>query len=153
SRTIFRRMGARRGSIKTAPFTTPRSSRPPTPTHRCHRPAQPGDPAFQRRLWLNREAAAYWVPRSRLRQGFGGQASRGTTAVVVASRATLRLLLHVLDVGEDDALGAFPGVAEIELVLGHEHGVAVDVVGDAGAVGGDEGLQLFLVLGGDPARQ
>jgi len=36
----------------------------------CHRPVQPGDPVFQRRLWLNRKAAAYWMPRS----------SRGMTA-------------------------------------------------------------------------
>src|SRR5258708_6368791 len=46
--------------------------------------------------------------------------------------AGLRLFLHVLDVGKIDALGALAGVAEIEFVLGHEHRVAVDVVGDAG---------------------
>ncbi len=32
---------------------------------RCHRPARPGDPVFQRRQRLNREAAAYWLPRLR----------------------------------------------------------------------------------------
>ena len=37
---------------------------------RCHRPARPGDPVFQRQRCLSRTAAAYWVPRS----------SRGTTA-------------------------------------------------------------------------
>lgn len=47
----------------------------------------------------------------------------------------LRLLLHILDARERNALGAFLGVAEIELVFGQEHRIAVDVVGDAGAVG------------------
>src|SRR5664279_2402552 len=62
----------------------------------------------------------------------------------------LRLLLHVLDAGEDDAFGTFLGVAEIEFVLGQEHRIAVDVVGDAGAIGGDEGLELLAVCAGDP---
>jgi hypothetical protein len=31
----------------------------------CHRPARPGDPVFQRRQRLSREAAAYWMPRIR----------------------------------------------------------------------------------------
>jgi len=33
------------------------------------RPARPGDPVFQRRLWWNREAAAYWIPRWSLLSG------------------------------------------------------------------------------------
>src|ERR1700760_2267837 len=65
----------------------------------------------------------------------------------------LRSLLHVLDGRERDAFGALLCVAEIELVLGHEHGVAIDVVGDPGTVGGDEGLELLPVVGGHPARQ
>src|ERR1700722_16353645 len=67
--------------------------------------------------------------------------------------ALQRLLLHVLDAGKIDALGAFPGVAEIEFVLGEKHRIAVDVVGDAGAVGRYEGLQLLAVIRRDPARQ
>src|SRR5580692_1209989 len=64
-----------------------------------------------------------------------------------------RLLLHILDAGEDDALGAFPGVAEIEFILGEEHRIAVDVVGDAGTVGGDESIQFLAVIRRNPARQ
>src|SRR5512132_3030636 len=86
------------------------------------------------------EAAAYWVPRLR-----GGRRGGRNDA--------LRLPLHVLDVGEGDPLGPFAGIAEVKLVLGHEHRIAVDVIGDAGAVGGDEGLQLLAVVGRDPARQ
>jgi hypothetical protein len=33
-------------------------------TPRCHRPARPGDPVFQRRQRLSREDTAYWVARS-----------------------------------------------------------------------------------------
>ena len=61
--------------------------------------------------------------------------------------ARSRLLLHVLDAGKHDPLGAFPGVAEIEFVLGQEHRIAIDVVGDAGVVGGDERLELLAVVG------
>ena len=35
----------------------------------CHRPACPGDPVFQRRQRLVREAAAYWMPRRSLSSG------------------------------------------------------------------------------------
>jgi cytochrome c oxidase subunit 2 len=69
---------------------------------------------------IYREASAYWIPRLR-----GGR-QRGCGA---GSRAALRLLLHVLDVGEGDPLGPLAGIAEIELVLGHEHRVTIDVVG------------------------
>src|SRR6185312_69833 len=62
-------------------------------------------------------------------------------------------LLHILDVGESDPLGALLGVTEIELVARHEDRVAIDVVGDAGPVGHDEGVQLLPVGGGDRARQ
>src|SRR6202022_3010797 len=64
-----------------------------------------------------------------------------------------RLLLHVLDTGERDALGPFLGVAEIEFILGEKHRIAVDVVGDAGAVGGDEGVELLAVIRRNPAGQ
>jgi hypothetical protein len=77
----------------------------------------------------------------------GPPLSRTTTAEVGAkSEPALRLLLHVLDVGEGNSLGAFAGIAEIELVLGHEHRVAVDIIGDAGAVGGDKGLEFLAVV-------
>jgi hypothetical protein len=46
-----------------------------------------------------------------------------------------RLFLHVLDAGERDAFGAFADIAEIEFILGEEHRIAVDVVGDAGTIG------------------
>jgi hypothetical protein len=51
------------------------------PIARCHRPARPGDPVFQRRQCLSREAAAYWMPRSSRGMDSGGdvtQHSRGT---------------------------------------------------------------------------
>jgi hypothetical protein len=38
--------------------------------HAVSSPAHAGDPVFQRRLCLSREAALYWIARSRLRQGF-----------------------------------------------------------------------------------
>src|ERR1700741_1830630 len=63
------------------------------------------------------------------------------------------LLLHVLDVGEGDALGPLPGIAEIEFIPGHEDGIAIDVVGDAASVGRDERFELLPVVGGNPARQ
>jgi len=46
-----------------------------------------------------------------------------------------------------DTLGAFPGVAEIKFILGEEYRVAIDVVGNAGAVGGDEGVEFLTVVG------
>src|ERR1700742_1819018 len=64
-----------------------------------------------------------------------------------------RLFLHILDAGKDDALGAFPRVAEIEFVLRQEHRIAIDVVGNAGAVGRDERIELPAVIGGNPPRQ
>src|SRR3954452_10294253 len=64
-----------------------------------------------------------------------------------------RLLLHVLDAGENDAFGALLGIAEIDLVSGEEHRIAVDVVGNAGAVGGDERLELLAIVGRNPPRQ
>src|SRR5882757_7353666 len=82
-----------------------------------------------RAIWYSRDSSNRWIGRGVL----GPPPARGT-----ATACTLRLLLHVLDVGEGDAPGTLAGVAEIELVLGHEHRIAVDVVGDAGIVGGDE---------------
>src|SRR3954451_15879136 len=64
---------------------------------------------------------------------------------------TLALLLDVLDVGELDALGPFPCVAEIELVPRQIDGIAVDIVGNARGVGSDERIELLAVLRGDPA--
>jgi hypothetical protein len=58
-----------------------------------------------------------------------------------------RLLLHILDAGECDALGALAGIAEIEFILGQEHRIAVDIVGDAGTIGGDEDVELLAVVG------
>src|SRR5438445_6842860 len=79
------------------------------------------------------------------------RSSRRMTAVNAGG--TLPLLLDVLDVGELDTLGALPGVAEIELVPGQIHGIAVDVVGDARCVGGEERVELLAVVRGDPARK
>src|SRR5258708_21353918 len=73
----------------------------------------------------------------------------GATVAPPASR----LLLHILDAGKGDAFGAFADVAEIKFVLGQKHRIAIDVVGDAGAIGGDEGLEFPAVVGGNPARQ
>src|SRR5258708_20084279 len=64
-----------------------------------------------------------------------------------------RLLLHILDAGKGNALSALPDIAEIEFILGQKHRIAIDVVGDAGAVGGDECLEFLAIVGGDPARQ
>src|SRR5437879_6983822 len=101
----------------------------------CRRPRR-------RAIQYSRDGSDLWRSRGVL----GPPLSRRTTAEVGAT-APLRLLLHVLDVGKIDPLGPFAGVAEIELVFGHEHRVAIDVIGDAGAVGGDEGLQLLAVVG------
>jgi len=54
---LLRRYAPRNDGFKTRPHTS------------CHRPAWPGDPVFQRRLWQNREAAAYWIPRWSLSSG------------------------------------------------------------------------------------
>src|SRR3984893_9095836 len=102
-----------------------------------------GRPSIPETLVLNRDGAAYWVPR------LGGRRRSGPKAAQRRSR----LLLHILDAGKDDALGALTGVAEIELVLGQKHRIAVDVVGDAGAVGGDESIELLAIVGGNPARE
>jgi hypothetical protein len=64
-----------------------------------------------------------------------------------ADEGNLRLLLHILDAGECDALGPFAGVAEVKFILGQKHRIAVDVVGDAGAVGGNERVELLAVVG------
>src|SRR5882757_8383749 len=45
------------------------------------RPARPGDPVFQRRLCLNREAAAYWMPRMKR-----GMTPSETRFLVLAAR-------------------------------------------------------------------
>src|ERR1700682_6418062 len=80
--------------------------------------------------------------------------SRSMTAGSGTARAAYsRLLFHILDAGKIDALGAFLGVAEIEFILGQEHRIAIDVVGDAGTVGGDEGVEFLAVIGRNPARQ
>jgi len=47
----------------------------------------------------------------------------------VTTKGDSPLLLHVLHRGELDPLGALLGIAEIELILGHEDGIAIDVVG------------------------
>jgi hypothetical protein len=54
-----------------------RAARMPTHITPLSCPAKAGHPVFQRRLCLSRQAAAYWIARSRLRQGFGG-ATRST---------------------------------------------------------------------------
>src|SRR3981081_4288823 len=97
-----------------------------------------GRPSIPETLEIKREAAAYWVPRLR-----GGTTSGGSRL----QRRAPSHLLHVLDAGEGDAFGALAGVAEIELVLGQEHRIAVDIVGDAGAVCGDESFELLAVVG------
>src|SRR5262245_225739 len=81
----------------------------------------------------------------------GGPVRRGSCNH--APSGALPLLLDVLDVGEFDALGALLGVAEIELVPGEVDGIAIDVVGDAGGVRRDEGIELPAIVGRDPARE
>jgi len=71
------------------------------------------------------------------------ESSRSDAAVL----PRLAGLLHVLDVGEHDAFGALAGVAEIELILGEKHRIAVDVVSDTGVVSGDEGVKLLRIVG------
>src|SRR5258708_28878 len=36
----------------------------PSSPHTCRHPRESGDPVFQRRLRMNRDAAAYWIVRS-----------------------------------------------------------------------------------------
>src|SRR6202035_4727512 len=101
------------------------------------------------------ECAIPKVLRRPVESALGPPVKPGDDSEVGAARPrpSSRLLLHVLDAGKIDALGAFPGVAEIEFVLGEKHRIAVDVVGDAGAVGRYEGLELRAVVGRYPARQ
>ena len=68
--------------------------------------------------------------------GVLGPAFAGTTHFIgVAQCPASHLLLHILDAGKGDAFCAFADIAEIEFILGEEHRIAVDVVGDAGTVG------------------
>src|SRR5258705_4830780 len=60
-------------------------------------PGLTGRSSIPETVLVNREAAAYWVPRS----------SRGTTRGAGTTYGRLRSLLHVLDAGELNALGAF----------------------------------------------
>src|SRR5260221_13231439 len=57
-------------------------------------------------------------------------------------RARSRLLLHVLDARKIDALGTFFGVAEIKFIPGEVHRIAINVVGDRGAVARDYVIEL-----------
>src|SRR5882724_11180961 len=57
------------------------------------------------------EVAAYSGPAA-----FAEDDRRGGATALLSA-----LLLHVFDVGEGDPLGPLAGIAEIELVLGHEH--------------------------------
>src|SRR6202163_2256252 len=79
---------------------------------------------------------------SRGRGVLGPRSSRGRQVVGISSH----LFLHILDARKRNALGALFGIAEIEFVLRQKHRIAVDVVGDAGAVGGDERLDLLAVV-------
>src|SRR3982074_262361 len=80
--------------------------------------------------------------------------SRSMTAGSGTARAAYsRLLLHILDAGKNDALGALFGIAEIEFILGQEHRIAIDVIGDSGTIGGNERLEFLAVIGRNPARQ
>src|SRR6266404_3362318 len=99
------------------------------------RPALPVIVRLDRTIQYSRDSSDL----RRSRGVLGPPLSRRTTEGSGAT-APLSLLLHVLDAGKIDALGAFAGIAEIELVLRHEHRIAVDVVGDARTVGRDEGL-------------
>src|SRR5258708_7570083 len=61
------------------------------------------------------------VIESKGRGVLGLPLSRGTTPERRHELRGSRLLLHVLDAGKDDALGAFADIAEIEFVLGQKH--------------------------------
>src|SRR3954447_15734262 len=65
----------------------------------------------------------------------------------------LRLPLHILDAGKRNAVGTFAGIAQIKFILGEKYRIAVDIVGDTGAVGGDKCIELLAVVGRNPARQ
>src|SRR3984957_19196179 len=86
--------------------------------------------------------------RRRMTQALKGSPTRGkvrpataginpapvhTPAFTAKGPAPSRFFLHVLDAGKIDALGAFPGVAEIEFVLGEKHRIAVVEVAPTGA--------------------
>src|SRR6267142_3802704 len=121
----------------------PRRRRPPTGRANARPMTGSGGRPSIPETWMEYgKAAAYWVPR------FRGGRQRGRSG----SRAS-GLLLHVLDAGKADPLGALAGIAEIELVLGHEDRIAINVVGDAGIVGGNERFELLAVVGGNPARE
>src|SRR5208282_5836378 len=63
----------------------------------------------------------------------------------------LDALLVVLHVGEDDFRPSLLVVAQIERAGGEEHRRAVEVGGDRRRIGGDELVELGLVVGADPA--
>src|SRR5258707_10532560 len=98
---------------------------------------------------MNREAAGVLDTRWSLSSGSQGETPWRGCPSGLGRRywPASRLLLHILDTGECDALGALAGIAEIEFILGQEHRIAVDIVGDAGAVGGDERVELLAIVG------
>src|SRR5215471_17250309 len=92
--------------------------------------------------------------RAAMAADWGIDGGRGRHARGAAGRSGLsHPLLHVLHARERNALGPLFGIAEIELVLGEIDRVAIDVVGDRGGVGRDEGVQLLTVVGRNPARE
>ena len=61
-------------------------------------------------------------------------------------------LVHFLDLGRPDLGRALQRVVQAEGRLRHEHRVAVKVIGDGEAVGGDELVELLRVVAGNPAH-
>src|SRR4051812_46765759 len=99
-------------------------------------PAKAGDPVLQRRRRSSREAAAYWIARSRLRRGFTGPTedalgrrsfSRGgkpgDDSLLLLRRLRLRLGLQRLRVEadiEDVAVARSALRRRIDEIVGHQ---------------------------------
>src|SRR6516164_6692720 len=115
--------------------------------------ARPTVPTSKRSTRMQRHMTAR--PKCYVDRTWRRERPRQALLVFTSSRspAPLSPLLDVLDACKFDPLGTLPGVAEIELVPGEVHGIAIDVVGDAGGVGGYKCVELLAVLGRDPARE
>src|ERR1700710_1085189 len=73
-------------------------------------------------IWCRRSRASAELASAALVATMRHRTTRRSMKPSMAVAGTTSLfLLHILDAGEDDALGTFLGVAQIELVLRQKH--------------------------------